>query len=63
MKAFGFGPGDRFRATLRAEFYHVFNQHYTNSQDANPNNTTFGQITGVSGTARTGQLGARVQWQ
>ncbi len=62
MKAFGFGPGDRFQATLRAEFYDVFNRHYTNSPDTNPSDTTFGQITGVSGTARTGQLGARVQW-
>ncbi|RRA49140.1 TonB-dependent receptor [Acidipila sp. EB88] len=61
-KAFAFGPEDRFRATIRGEFYDVFNRHYVNSPDTNPNDTTFGQVTGVSGTARTGQLGARVQW-
>lgn len=61
-KAFAFGPDDRLRATIRGEFYDVFNRHYINSPDTNPNDTTFGQVTGVSGTSRTGQLGARVQW-
>ena len=61
-KAFAIGPDGRFQATIRGEFYDVFNRHYVNSPDTNPNNTTFGQITGVSGTSRTGQLGARVQW-
>ncbi len=61
-KAFGFGPEDRFQATIRGEFYDLFNRHYVNSPDTGGNSTTFGQITGVSGTTRTGQLGARVQW-
>ncbi len=61
-KAFAFGPEGRFQGTIRGEFYDVFNRHYVNSPDTNPNNTTFGQVTGVSGTSRTGQLGARVQF-
>jgi hypothetical protein len=61
-KAFSFGPDDRFRASIRGEFYDVFNRHYVNSPDQNPNDTTFGQVTGVSGTSRTGQVGARVQF-
>lgn len=62
QKAFGFGPDNRFQASIRAEFYDVFNRHYYNSPDTNPNDTTFGQVTGISGTSRTGQLGARLQW-
>ncbi len=61
-KAFALGPDGRFQATIRGEFYDVFNRHYVNGPDTNPNDTTFGQITGVSGTSRTGQLGARVQF-
>jgi hypothetical protein len=61
-KAFGFGPEGRFKATIRGEFYNIFNRHYINSPDTNPNDTTFGQVTGVSGTPRNGQLAARVQW-
>ena len=61
-KGFGFGPENRFQATLRAEFYNAFNRHYINGPDTNPNDQNFGQITGVSGTTRTGQLGVRVQW-
>jgi hypothetical protein len=61
-KAFAFGPDGRFKATIRGEFYNVFNRHYINSPDTNPNDTTFGQVTGVSGTPRNGQLAARVQW-
>jgi len=61
-KAFGFGPENRFQATLRAEFYDAFNRHYINGPDTNPNDQNFGQITSVSGKTRTGQLGARVQW-
>ena len=61
-KAFAIGPEGRFKATIRGEFYNVFNRHYINSPDTNPNDTTFGQVTGVSGTPRNGQLAARVQW-
>ena len=61
-KAFALGPDGRFQATIRGEFYDVFNRHYVNSPDNNPNSPTFGQVTGVSGTSRTGQLGARVQF-
>ena len=61
-KAFGFGADGRYRAEVRAEFYDVFNRHYWNGPDTNPNDATFGQVTGVSGESRTGQLAARFQW-
>ena len=61
-KAFAIGPEGRFKATIRGEFYNVFNRHYINSPDTNPNDVTFGQVTGVSGAPRNGQLAARVQW-
>jgi hypothetical protein len=61
-KAFSFGENDRFKASVRGEFYNVFNRHYVNGPDTNPNDPTFGQITGVASAPRTGQLGARIQW-
>jgi hypothetical protein len=61
-KAFNFGREKRYQATIRAEFFDVFNRHYINSPDTNPTDTTFGQVTGVSSTSRNGQLSARIQW-
>ena len=61
-KAFSIGPDGRVKATLRGEFYNIFNRHYINSPDTNPNDTTFGQVTGVNGSPRNGQISARVQW-
>ncbi len=61
-KAFALGPEGRVQATIRGEFYDVLNRHYVNGPDTNPNDTNFGQINSVSGTSRTGQLGARIQF-
>ena len=62
LKRFGFGENDRFRVTLRAEFFNVLNRHYY----ANPNLTFggpyFGHVTDTTGSPRQGQLGARFEW-
>ena len=62
LKRFGFGSEDRFRVTLRAEFFNVLNRHHW----ANPNLTlgspNFGHVTDTTGNPRQGQLGARFEW-
>lgn len=62
LKHFTFGKDGRFRGSLRAEFYNVFNRHYFNSPDTGLGDATFGQILGISTPSRTGQLGARFEW-
>jgi Carboxypeptidase regulatory-like domain/TonB dependent receptor len=61
LKHFSFGSNERYSATLRAEFYDVFNRHYLAAPDTGIGDATFGQVTTVYGN-RTGQLGARFQW-
>lgn len=61
IKHFSFGHDGRFQASLRGEFYNVFNRHYFGGPDTNLNSSTFGQVTSVWGN-RNGQLGARIQW-
>jgi hypothetical protein len=59
VKHFGIGKEGRYQAQLRAEFYNAFNRHYFNAPDINPNDSTFGYVTGVAGNPRSGQLAAR----
>jgi hypothetical protein len=59
VKHFGIGKEGRYQAQLRAEFYNAFNRHYFNAPDINPNDSTFGYVTGVAGSPRSGQLAAR----
>jgi hypothetical protein len=61
VKHFGFGAKEQYQAILAAQFFNVFNRHYYGAPDTNMADTTFGQITGVSGN-RTGQVSARIQW-
>lgn len=61
VKHFGFGPDGRFQASLRGEFYDIFNRHYYNSPDIGLADYTYGMVTGASGY-RTGQVGARFEW-
>jgi hypothetical protein len=62
LKHFSFGESRRYSASIRAEFYDVFNRHAWGSPDTNSvGDTYFGQVTSVSGN-RTGQFGARFQW-
>jgi hypothetical protein len=61
-KHFGFGRENRYNAVLAAQFFNFFNRHYPGAPDTGMSDTTFGQITSVSGTPRTGQVSARFEW-
>jgi hypothetical protein len=61
LKKFGFHD-NRFRDTLRAEFFDAFNRHHWSSPNTgNIGAQYFGNVTGVSGS-RQAQLGARFEW-
>jgi hypothetical protein len=61
VKHFGFGAEGKYQATVAAQFFNFFNRHYYSPPDINMADTTFGQITGVSGN-RTGQVSGRFTW-
>jgi hypothetical protein len=61
LKHFNFGDSGRYSASIRAEFYDVFNRHQYGAPNENMASQYFGQVTGVSGN-RTGQFGARFEW-
>jgi len=60
-KKFHVGEGTRYTASLRADFFDLFNHHYWNNPDMNMGSPYFGHVTGVWGN-RTGQLSARFQF-
>jgi hypothetical protein len=59
VKHFGIGSEGKYQAILSAQFFNVFNRHYYSAPDVNMADTTFGQITSLTGSPRTGQLTAR----
>jgi hypothetical protein len=61
VKHFSFGSEGRYQAILAGQFFNFFNRHYYNAPDIGMADTTFGQITTVSGN-RTGQISARFEW-
>jgi len=61
VKHFGFGKANKYQATIAAQFFNIFNRHYYGGPDVNMNDTTFGQITSVSGN-RNGQVSGRFTW-
>jgi hypothetical protein len=52
---------ERYAASIRADFFDLFNRHYWNGPDLNLSDPTFGHVNGVSGN-RTMQIGARFQF-
>lgn len=62
MKQFGVGPDGRYTVTLRGEFFNVFNRHYYGGPNLDVGGPYFGQVTGVVGNPRQGQVGARLSW-
>lgn len=60
-KKFHFGDSSRYTASLRADFFNLFNHHYWDNPDMNMGSPYFGHVTGVWGN-RTGQLAARFQF-
>ena len=61
LKKFHFGKDDRFTATLRAQFFDLFNRHHWGAPIEDITSPYFGHVTGVSGF-RYGQVGARFEW-
>ena len=61
-KKFRVSPNDRFSASIRADFFNVFNRHYWDFASLSMwNPQTFGHVQGVTGN-RTGQISARFQF-
>jgi outer membrane receptor protein involved in Fe transport len=60
-KSFSVGPEDRYKLTLRMEFYNLFNRSHLGGPDTNFGDpVNFGKIIGyVGGPGRVGQAGAR----
>lgn len=64
LKDFPAGHDGRYDLQLRAEFYNIFNRHsyFLNGcegSSAVPTSSNFGQVVGVTGSPRTGQLAVR----
>jgi hypothetical protein len=53
---------ERMKLQIRAEFYNVFNRHSFDNPNTNISSPYFGDVQGVGGTPRVGQLGARFEW-
>jgi hypothetical protein len=60
-KKFRVSASERYAASIRADFFDLFNRHYWNGPDLNLSDPTFGHVNGVSGN-RTMQIGARFQF-
>ena len=60
-KKFHFGESGRYTASLRADFFNLFNHHYWDNPNMDMSSPYFGHVTGVWGN-RTGQLSARFQF-
>ena len=60
-KKFHFAEGSRYTASLRADFFNLFNHHYWDNPNMDMGSPYFGHVTGVWGN-RTGQLAARFQF-
>lgn len=59
-KSLGFGAGERYKLTLRAEFFNVFNRHQAGSPVTGMSDPNFGKVLNYGGQGgRQGQIGAR----
>jgi hypothetical protein len=62
LKYTSFGSDGRYKLSIRVEFYDLLNRHYFNNPNTDITSPAFGYVTGLSGTSRNGQFGARFQW-
>jgi len=67
LKYFNMGSEARYRLSVRAEFYNVFNRHEYYVQGCAGSRSTdggsnFGQILGVFDNPRSGQFGIRFEF-
>jgi len=62
-KNFTFGPSERFRLTVRGEFFNVLNRSQLNNLITNINDPNFGKFIGRGGIGpRIGQVGLRLSF-
>ena len=60
IKSVAFGGGDRYRVSLRFDFFNVFNRHMPGSPVTDRTQSNFGTVTSYGGQGgRIGQFGAR----
>jgi hypothetical protein len=62
LKYTSFGPEDKFKLSIRVEFYDLLNRHYYTNPVTDMTDPMFGSVKDVQGTSRNGQFGARLQW-
>jgi hypothetical protein len=62
LKYTSFGPANKYKLSIRFEFYNLFNRHYFNNPNTDIASPQFGYVTGIGGSPRQGQFGARFQW-
>jgi hypothetical protein len=62
LKNTAFGADGKYRLSFRVEFYNLLNRHYYSNPTTDMTSPQFGYVTGVTGTGRNGQFGARFQW-
>ncbi len=61
-KQFAVGRAARYTVLLRGEFFNVLNRHYYGGPNLDIGGPYFGQVTGVIGNPRQGQVTARLLW-
>jgi hypothetical protein len=62
LKYFYFGGEHGYSLSLRVEFYNLFNRHAFANPSTDNTSPLFGYVTGVTGSPRQGQFGARFEW-
>jgi len=62
LKHFTIGREERYKASIRGDFFNAFNRHYFNAPDENVYDGTFGDVTGISTTSRVVQVAARFEF-
>jgi hypothetical protein len=62
LKYTSFGPEGKYKLSIRFEFYNLLNRHYFDNPNTTLSSPQFGYVTGIGGSPRQGQFGARFQW-
>ena len=62
LKYTSFGSEGKYKLSIRVEFYNLLNRHYFDPPNTNIASPQFGYVTGIGGSPRNGQFGARFTW-
>jgi hypothetical protein len=62
VKHFGIGKEDRVKMVLEGQFFNILNRHYYSAPNTSESSSSFGQVTGLSGNPRNGQITLRATW-